>query len=307
MENEATAITIADPGLSWSQLRSFEACARLGSFNGAATALRLTPAAVRHQVGLMEQRIGAVLFLRQGGRLGLTAAGRRLCEGVSGPMRQLARVCHEARETSAAAPLVLTAPPLFARQYLFDAAFLRWSNEAGISIDVTDARRDLLGIAPTAAIRLGNTDHPDLVETPLVVNVGLQLAAAPKACESEPVRLRDPAWWRRQVLLTPIVAEPVWARLWRRLGVAKPGQSRQLKFTSYAAALDAACNGKGLVMAPMPMATSEIETGRLRILSSLRLESPISFVLVMRRTLAQTAPGKELRRRVLRVVGKAKT
>jgi DNA-binding transcriptional LysR family regulator len=49
----ATEEFAKDPGLSWSQLRAFEACAKLLSFNAAAASLNLTPAAVRYQVGLL--------------------------------------------------------------------------------------------------------------------------------------------------------------------------------------------------------------------------------------------------------------
>src|ERR1700687_6213493 len=64
-----------DPGLTWSQLRGFEACARLSSFNAAAAELNLTASAVRHQAGLLEARIGVKLLERQGGRLSLTSTG----------------------------------------------------------------------------------------------------------------------------------------------------------------------------------------------------------------------------------------
>jgi hypothetical protein len=39
MEAELHRERWTDPGLSWSQLRAFQTCARLSSFNAAATAL----------------------------------------------------------------------------------------------------------------------------------------------------------------------------------------------------------------------------------------------------------------------------
>src|SRR5260370_39887498 len=62
-----------DPGLSWSQLRAFQTCARLSTFNAAATELNLTASPVRHQVGLLAARLGFTLFERQGGQLSLTS------------------------------------------------------------------------------------------------------------------------------------------------------------------------------------------------------------------------------------------
>ena len=109
-----------DPGLSWSQLRAFEACARLSSFNAAAAELNLTASAIRYQAGLLEGRIGVKLLERRGGRLALTSAGTAFARRITRPMRELIGACEEASSTAASAPMTLTAPPLFARQFLFD-------------------------------------------------------------------------------------------------------------------------------------------------------------------------------------------
>ena len=144
-----------DPGLSWSQLRAFDASARLLSFNAAAASLNLTPAAVRYQVGLLEARLGVRLYDRQGGRLALTAAGASFRGRIARPMQELAKACADASQSASAAPLLLTAPPLFARQYLFGNRFLRWCDANDIRLEVTDSKRDLFGRDQIVAIRLG--------------------------------------------------------------------------------------------------------------------------------------------------------
>jgi len=131
-----------DPGLSWSQLRAFQTCARLSSFNAAATELNLTASAVRHQVGLLEFRLGVKLFERQGGRLSLTSIGLSFERQTSRPMRDLVSACATASRMAAAAPIVLTAPPLFARQFLFDDRVLKWCHGNQITLDITDTKRD---------------------------------------------------------------------------------------------------------------------------------------------------------------------
>src|SRR6266481_1100680 len=93
-----------DPGLSWSQLRAFEACARLSSFNAAAAELNLTASAIRYQAGLLEGRLGVKLFERQGGQLSLTTTGTNFARQISRPMRDLTRACAEARRMGATAP-----------------------------------------------------------------------------------------------------------------------------------------------------------------------------------------------------------
>jgi LysR family glycine cleavage system transcriptional activator len=59
-------------------VRVFEATARLSSFTKAAAELGMTQAAVSYQVKLLEDRLGAPLFLRQPKALALTEAGQWL-------------------------------------------------------------------------------------------------------------------------------------------------------------------------------------------------------------------------------------
>ena len=58
-------------------LRSFEAAARLGSFNQAADELFVTPSAVSHQVKALEAFLGMSLFRREKRKVFLTTAGEK--------------------------------------------------------------------------------------------------------------------------------------------------------------------------------------------------------------------------------------
>jgi LysR family transcriptional regulator, glycine cleavage system transcriptional activator len=290
-----------DPGLSWSQLRAFEACARLSSFNAAAAELNLTASAIRYQAGLLEGRIGVKLLERQGGRLSLTSAGTAFARQISRPMRDLIRACTEAGTTAAMAPITLTAPPLFARQFLFERRFLKWCEDNRVRLDVTDAKRDLLTTDHIVAVRLGAQEDPDLMATP-ILEVELVVAAAPsvaaQACPS------DPAWWAEQILISPGVSDRAWPRAWRELKLPAPKTTRPLHFSSYAAALEAACAGHGVLLAPLPFSEREFAAGRLLRLSDIRLSSPIGYSLVMKRELALMSRGRSLQRRVLSSVRK---
>jgi len=61
------------PNLVW--LRAFEASARLRSFTAAAQELRLSQAAVSHQIRSLEANFGVALFIRRARHLELTALG----------------------------------------------------------------------------------------------------------------------------------------------------------------------------------------------------------------------------------------
>jgi LysR family transcriptional regulator, glycine cleavage system transcriptional activator len=274
-----------DPGLSWSQLRAFQTCARLSSFNAAATELNLTASAVRHQVGLLEARLG--VFERQ----------------TSRPMRDLVSVCATASRMAAAVPIILTAPPLFARQFLFDDRFLKWCDRNQVELDISDLKRDLFGTNQIVAVRLGPEPDPDLVSTP-VFDVQLVLAAAPTiAARARPT---DQSWWLEQTLLSPGVSDIAWPHVWRALKVSAPETTRPLHFSSYAAALEAACAGHGVLLAPLPFSELEFASGRLSRFSNICLPSRIRYSLLMRRELAGTSRGRALRRRIVAEIKPAK-
>ena len=59
-------------------LKTFSKAAELGSFTGAAKALRLTQASVSQRIQALEKSLNTPLFKRQGGRVLLTEAGQKL-------------------------------------------------------------------------------------------------------------------------------------------------------------------------------------------------------------------------------------
>lgn len=64
-------------------IRAFEAAARTENFTAAAAELGMTQAAVSYQVKSLEERMGAPLFVREKGRVRLTALGARLLPALS--------------------------------------------------------------------------------------------------------------------------------------------------------------------------------------------------------------------------------
>jgi len=197
---------------------------------------------------------------------------------------------------AAAAPIILTAPPLFARHFLFDDGFLKWCNGNQITLDITDAKRDLFGVDPIVAVRLGTERDPDLVST-AILDTQLVLAAAPGiAARARPT---DGSWWLEQTLLIPGVSDRAWPRVWRTLKVRASETTHLLHFSSYAAALEAACAGYGVVLAPLPFSEREFAAGRLLRFSNICLSGGPGYMLVMRRELASTSRGRALRRRII--------
>ncbi len=100
-----------------SAIRAFEAAARHESFTKAAAELGMTQAAVSYQVKLLEDRVGAPLFLRQARRVVLSEAGKRLAPPVAEAFRRLHAGFAAMRDT-AEGVLAVTAVHTFATNWL---------------------------------------------------------------------------------------------------------------------------------------------------------------------------------------------
>ena len=284
-----------DPGLSWSQLRAFDACSRLASFRSAAVALNISASAVRFQVGLLEARLAVRLFERQDGRLVPTAVGEALARQIARPMRELLAACAAATQAGADAPMTLTAPPLFARHLLLGRPFLKWCEAHHIRLDIADTKRDLLSAAPIAAVRLDAGPEAGLTMIPLMP-VSVCAAAIPSVAAG--ARPADPSWWSAQTLLCPSAGKDGWALLWQALGIGGQCHPPMLTFASYAAAMASACDGHGLVLAPLPFAQDALDTRRLMAISPVRIAADGGYSLVMRDTLAASKRGRLIARKL---------
>jgi LysR family transcriptional regulator, glycine cleavage system transcriptional activator len=100
-----------------SAVRAFEAAARHGSFTKAAAELGMTQAAVSYQIKLLEDRVGAPLFLRLPKRVVLSEAGKRLAPPVTEAFRRLEAAFAAMRETNDGV-LSITAITSFATNWL---------------------------------------------------------------------------------------------------------------------------------------------------------------------------------------------
>ncbi|MGO4834913.1 LysR family transcriptional regulator, partial [Rhizobiaceae sp. 2RAB30] len=98
-------------------IRAFEAAARHGSFTKAAEELGMTQAAVSYQIKLLEDRVGAPLFLRRPRQVSLTETGKRLAPAVSEAFELLSAAYQTARH-GAQGTLVINTVQTFAAQWL---------------------------------------------------------------------------------------------------------------------------------------------------------------------------------------------
>jgi LysR family transcriptional regulator, glycine cleavage system transcriptional activator len=100
------------------ELRAFEAAARHLSFKKAAAELGVTPTAISHQIGLLEQYCGRALFRRRPRPLSLTDAGARLFPAIRGGLEAFTAAIAVVKQESDQQPLRVTTTNAFASRWL---------------------------------------------------------------------------------------------------------------------------------------------------------------------------------------------
>jgi LysR family transcriptional regulator, glycine cleavage system transcriptional activator len=244
-------------------LTAFEAAARLGSFRSAASELGITRSAVSHQVKLLEDRLGLMLFRRDARRAELTTSGQAYYPMIKDAFDQI-----EAH-TKAIKPSTV-------------------DNELTIQVYVTVALKWLIPRLhdferrfPDTKVRL-STSYIDWDFDERNVDVGLVLArnkqtghhyapifqsmlvpvCSPKLLQGENA-LKKPDDLKKHKLIDVYTAEEDWQLWLEAAGVKAIKPQNRLSVDSYILAQEAAIEGRGVAMTIGPFAMEEIKLGRL--------------------------------------------
>jgi LysR family glycine cleavage system transcriptional activator len=260
-------------------VRAFEAAARHGSFTKAAAELGMTQAAVSYQVKLLEDRVGAPLFLRQARRVVLSEAGRRLAPPVSEAFQRLQAAFAGLRETNEKV-LSVTVIQSFATNWLVPrlGTFQMAHPDIAVRLDASGRMVDLAREDIDVGIRTGRGDWPGLKAhllmptefTPLC-SAEFLARAGPLGSPADLLRLplldwRDP-WWRRWFALAGI-PDP------------QPTLSSMIEADSQVMLGRAALAGQGVAILTPAYFAAELAEGRLVQPFTLIGRSESSFWLV---------------------------
>jgi LysR family glycine cleavage system transcriptional activator len=190
-------------------LRVFDAVARLASFTKAGADLGMTQTAVSYQVKLLEETLGARLFVRRPRQIELTEAGARLAPKVAEAFGLLGEALANFKSASDET-LAISTTPTFAAHWLagrigrFQLAAPHIAVRMIANVDVADFSRDAIDVA----IRYGVGGQPGLAFHELM-RIDYTPMLSPRLLESagplkEPrdllrLRLIDPddPWWRK--------------------------------------------------------------------------------------------------------------
>jgi LysR family glycine cleavage system transcriptional activator len=278
-------------------LRAFECAARHLSFKRAAAELNVSPAAISHQIRLLESYVGASLFSRQPGSLSLTDAGRaalpRLHEGFNALAEGANALRGSTRERVAS--LALRAAPALAAKWLMPRlrSFLDSHPQVEIHLDASMQAVDLRSsprepsrpdhfVEPDLDIRFGAGLHPGH-RVDRLFSVSLSPVCRPAYLAGQP--LLSPADLGRHTLLhddavAALPGNPGWAAWLRRAGATSVDCTRGQHFSHGALALDAALNGIGVALAMDVVAADDLRAERILQPFNVKLPLALAYYVV---------------------------
>jgi LysR family glycine cleavage system transcriptional activator len=198
-----------------SAVRVFEAAARHQSFTRAAEELGMTQAAVSYQIKMLEDRIGAPLFVRMPRQVTLTAKGRQLAPAVTEAFETL-RAAFSGIEEAVQSVLTITTLTTFAANWLIPrlGRFQQLHPDIAVQISVSAQIVDFGQSEFDIAIRSGNGDWPGLEAHLLFPNLFTPV------CSPDLIRgvnLREPL----DILNFPIISpsDPWWRDWFAAAGI----------------------------------------------------------------------------------------
>ena len=277
-------------------LRVFEAAARRLSFKEAAEELHVTPAAVSHQIKLLEEALGTPLFERGTRKVRLTAAGHQLYptlrdgfDAFEGAIDAVKR-SQKTKTATLSSTVAFIAKRVAPRVGSFSESCPEWT----LRLDATNKVVDL-DVEADAAIRYGSGDYPDLIVEPLFQDlfapVCTPTVAAAATKNLQDVTLIHFEWGQaaRDHELAPVWR--TWLREARR-GDIDPQAG--LSFTDEIHAVQATIAGQGIGLLSLTLVAEELASGMLIQPFELTLES-YQYSLVYSKRAAERPATRVLR------------
>ncbi len=246
-------------------VQAFEAAARLGSFAIAAEELAVTPSAVSHQVKLLEEQIGVVLFHRVHRAVVLTDAGRHYAAEIIAAFARIDAATHDIAATRASTTvLTVHSTPSFASQWLMRrlARFGETHPELDIRLHASVAPVNLNQATVDVDIQYNPGPPPaGAVMVPFPDDMIVPMCSPSVANGIRPIR--RPADLAQQTLIhseITILGWRDWARRHRKVPL---DLERGPRFDRSFMAISAAVDGLGVCLDSLLLAEQELRTGKL--------------------------------------------
>lgn len=261
-------------------LRAFVATARHLSFTRAAQELHVTSAAIGQQIRLLEDHVGAALFLRNRGQLELTDIGMALMPGLTDAFDRVLDTMTRLSTTSDVAPIRVAVTPSFASKWLVPrlAALRRRAPDLDVLVDASARPIQPGQDAFDCVIQYGPGVYPGLAADKLF-SEGVVPICSPDLAEQHGL-FRGP----EALLGVPLLHEdgperdascPDWPTWLRSNGVTLRTSDRGMRFTQPSLVIDAALAGQGVGLGKQRLVAADLAAGRL--VSPFGVQHPVEF------------------------------
>lgn len=265
-------------------LQAFEAFGRLGSVNGAARALGVTPGAISQQLKLLEAHIGLPLFLKDGRRAILTPAARAYHDLVSQGFERLLLAQDYIASHRMNDELTISGLPTLLQKWLNPILhrFQASAGEVPIRIVATQQESDPRALEHSFRLTYGQAAqhyaHSRVLFTDRCFPV-----CSPDFLDRHP-DAGDPAVLARLPLIEidwgpgyPTV--PHWSDWFAAQGAASPPLRPVAVHSLSSLAIEAAAAGQGAVLAQASFVAADLRLGRLLRLSGNSLQMPEPYLI----------------------------
>ncbi|TPN88437.1 LysR family transcriptional regulator [Mesorhizobium sp. CU2] len=280
-------------------IQAFEAFGRCGSVTAAAVDLGVSVGAVSQQIRKAEEALGLSLLERRGRSVALTSWGRTYHAAISSGFEQIRDAQHIVERARSESALTISCLPSLASKWVAPQ-LLDWQiGHAGAKVRLIGSEQepnfsaDQVDFRISYGTKVHEFDHYVELFRDWVVP-----ACAPTLVANRP--LRRPS----DILDFPLLgiewardhqSPPSWAEWAHRIGVPHRKASGEVAFSLSSAAIDAAINGRGFVLAQLSMAAEDIMAGRLVVPFDERMQLPAAYFLAWDRVALEKPFGPDLR------------
>ena len=244
-------------------LRAFEVAARFENFSAAAEELHVTHGAVSRQIAVLEAWLGMPVFHRIGKRVQLTDDGRRYLLTVQAAFDNIAVATKQLRESGTVRVLHINALTTFAMRWLLPrlSGFQRLYPGVELKLSTSTSDKPLGELGEfDVAIRRGPGHWPNCESGEFLEESELPVCSPALIARSPIGQASDLA---QHTLLHSDTRPDAWSKWLLSADVAPASCKKRQSFDHFYLALQAAVDGLGVALGPLPLITDELASGRL--------------------------------------------
>lgn len=249
-------------------LKAFEACARLGSYSLASQELFVTSAAVGQQIKLLEEHFSLTLFERTKKGLILTKAGNTLYPLVSEAFLKLSIATERVNALKQTNSLTISVLATLATKWLPSLLYKWQESHPEVSLKIISENNDSRFDLNTTDLRIcyGRIEGEDLCFDELLVDSISPVCSPSLLQQNDPIRSPEDLFQHNLLHViwgNDVINLPDWDDWFKALGITNYHNPKGNTFNMASMAIQAAIDGKGILLGQRMLISEDIAAGRL--------------------------------------------